>query len=557
MEKLNAVQVAELLSEIGERLELNGESRFKYKAYYKGAQALLALPIPLDEMVEQGRLQEMPGIGSVLAEKIDTLHRTGTHKTLERLREQYPAGLLQILKVPKLRREKVIQLYEQLGISTLDELEVACRANRLGEVKGFGAALQEKILKSIQFARDVGGQMHLHVATGRAGVAVEMVKDAYPRLRDVVAAGPVRRGCEIVDRITVVARGPEDQEIPTDAATPLHISPPDSYGVTLLLETGSEKHLEQLGELASSRGLSLTEEGLRKGAEWIPCPDEAAVYSALGLPYIEPELREGMGEIDTALRRNIPALVAESDIRGIIHCHTDASDGLNTLEEMAEACRAKGLQYFGVADHSQSAFYAGGLKPDRVRAQRKMVNSLNRQYESDGVPFRVFHGIESDIRPDGSLDFDEEILSLFDYVVASVHGQFAMDKESQTTRLVRAASNPFTTVLGHMTGRLLLSRPGYEVDVEKVLKACAEHGVAVEINANPHRLDVDWRWHRLGLELGCLFSINPDAHSISELDLVRWGVLQARKGWIPPDRVLNTKDLSTFTIHLTNRRSLR
>jgi DNA polymerase (family 10) len=264
-----------------------------------------------------------------------------------------------------------------------------------------------------------------------------------------------------------------------------------------------------------------------------------------------------MGEIEAAQSGTLPTLVDDSDIRGIVHCHTDASDGLNTLEEMAEACRAKGMEYFGVADHSQSAFYAGGLKPDRVRQQRGLVESLNRRYAEENTPFRILHGTESDIRSDGSLDFDEETLELFDYIVASIHGQFAMDGVAQTERLIRAASNPFTTILGHMTGRLLLSRPGYEVDTEAVLKACADNGVAVEINANPHRLDVDWRFHRRGLDLGCIFSINPDAHSLSELDHVRWGVLQARKGWIPPDRVLNTMTLDEIMNHLRARRARR
>ena len=547
MAKLNAVQVAELLNEIGERLELAGESRFKFKAYYKGAHALLSVPIPLEDLVEDRRLQEIPGIGAVLADKIETMHRTGTHRTLERLREQYPIGLLQVLKVPKLRREKVIQLYEQLGISTLEELEQACRDNRLAGVKGFGPALQDKILHSIQFARDSGRMMHLHVATGRAGVAVEMAKDAFPELTEVVAAGPVRRGCEVVDRICIVARGQEDKEIPFTGEAPLHISPPDLYGLALLFETGSDAHLKQLQILAGSRGLRLQKDGLWKGDTRIPCPNESSVYQALAIPTIEPEMREGRGEIEAAVSGSLPALVADSDIRGIVHCHTDASDGLNTLDEMAEACRERGLEYFGVADHSQSAFYAGGLKPDRVLAQRKLVDTLNSRYEDEGIPFRILHGIESDIRPDGSLDYDDEILALFDYIVGSIHGQFAMDREAQTERLVRAAANPYITILGHMTGRLLLSRPGYDVDVEKVLQACAEHGTAVEINANPHRLDVDWRWHQRGLDLGCNFSINPDAHSISELDHIKWGVLQARKGGISAARVINTRSVLSFT----------
>ena len=291
---LDAVQVAALLNEIGERLELAGESRFKFKAYYKGAQALLSAPLPLSDLIEQNRLTQIPGIGAVLAEKIETLHRTGTHKTLERLREQYPAGLLQMLKVPKLRREKVIQLYEQLGIATLEELEAACLQDRLATAKGFGAALQAKILQSIQFARANAGRMHLHTAWGRAGVAVEMVKDAHPNLEDVTAAGPIRRGCEIVDRIAIVASGTVESE----PGASLVVAPPETFGIRLLLETGSEAHISALQQRAESQGLSLSGSGLARGDNSIACPTEKHVYDALGLPFIEPELREGMGEIE-------------------------------------------------------------------------------------------------------------------------------------------------------------------------------------------------------------------------------------------------------------------
>ncbi len=235
-------------------------------------------------------------------------------------------------------------------------------------------------------------------------------------------------------------------------------------------------------------------------------------------------------------RDSLPALVTGHDIRGLLHCHTDFSDGANTLEEMAEATRARGYEYFGVADHSRTARYAGGLSVERVRQQHELVDALNAEYRGN---FRILKGIESDILEDGSLDYPEEVLASFDFIVASVHSRFGLDPETQTQRIVRAVSNPFTTILGHMTGRLLRRREGYQIDIERILRACADHGVAVEINANPHRLDLDWRWHQRGLELGCMFSINPDAHTVEELDLTSWGVLAARKGGIPPDRVLN------------------
>jgi DNA polymerase (family 10) len=268
----------------------------------------------------------------------------------------------------------------------------------------------------------------------------------------------------------------------------------------------------------------------------VPCADEADVYAALGLPVIAPELRESGKEVLLAARGRLPALVEAADIRGILHAHTDASDGGNTLAQMAAATQKRGYQYFGVADHSQSAHYAGGLTPEEILAQHREADALNARF---GDGFRIFKGIESDIRPDGSLDYPDALLEKFDFVVASIHSQFRLDKAAQTKRMLRAVAHPATTILGHMTGRMLLNRPGYEVDIAAVLKACAAHGVAVEINANPHRLDLDWRWHQTALKYGCMLSVNPDAHSTAELDLMRWGLAMARKGGVPADRVLN------------------
>jgi DNA polymerase (family 10) len=279
---------------------------------------------------------------------------------------------------------------------------------------------------------------------------------------------------------------------------------------------------------------------------------EREIYNALDLAFIEPELREGRGEIALAQKRQLPSLIRAENIRGILHAHTTASDGVNTLKQMAEATRKRGYCYFGVADHSKSAHYAGGLSIEEIIAQHQLIDELNAQY---GDQFQIFKGIESDILPDGSLDYHYEVLARFDFVVASVHGQFRKDRASQTERILRAVGNPYTTILGHMTGRQLLRRPGYDVDIDAVLAACAEHGVAVEINANPWRLDLDWRWHQRGLELGCMFSINPDAHSTTEIDLTKWGVAMARKGGVPPERVLNALDLCCFRAYLAERKT--
>jgi DNA polymerase (family 10) len=318
-----------------------------------------------------------------------------------------------------------------------------------------------------------------------------------------------------------------------------------------MLATGSEKHLEQLRELAAERGMRLDETGLHFGRKTIARKEEE-IYGALGLQFIEPELREGLGEIALAKNNRLPRLVTDADIRGILHAHTDRSDGVDTLKAMADATRRRGYVYFGVADHSQSAHYAGGLSLEEIFEQHAEIAGLNNHY---GERFRILKGIESDILSDGSLDYPDEVLARFDFVVASVHSRFKLGRKEQTDRVLRAIANPRTTILGHMTGRQLLRRPGYDVDVERILRACAEHGVAVEVNANPWRLDLDWRWHQRALELGCMMSINPDAHSTSEIDLTHWGVEMARKGGVPTERVLNCLDLRQLLAYLSQRRS--
>ena len=322
------------------------------------------------------------------------------------------------------------------------------------------------------------------------------------------------------------------------------------YGITLLLATGSSAHLDQLTSLARSNGLALDEKGLRRARTIVASQSEEDLYRALGLPFIPPELREGKGEIERAQADELPSLVTDTDIRGVLHAHTNLSDGVDTLEAMAEATRVRGYQYFGVADHSRSAHYARGLSIDEIAAQQAEIDDLNRK---NGGHFRILRGIESDILADGSLDYPDEVLANFDFVVASVHSRFRLDREAQTERIIRAVMNPRTTILGHMTGRQLLRRPGYDVDIPRVLAACARHGVAVEINANPWRLDLDWRWHQTALDLGCMMSVNPDAHSTREIDLMHWGVEMARKGGVPKARVLNCLSLAKIASYLAAR----
>ena len=333
----------------------------------------------------------------------------------------------------------------------------------------------------------------------------------------------------------------------------MHVTDRSHYGAALLSATGSAAHLEALSARAKSKGYRLDDLGLWRGAKIIASKTEEEIYAQLGMAFVAPELREGTDEVERAVNGKLPELVGDRDIRGILHAHTDSSDGVDTLAAMAQATRQRGYQYFGVADHSKSAHYAGGLSIEEVAQQHREIEKLNKR---SGADFRIFKGIEADILVDGSLDYPDEILARFDFVVASVHSRFQLDPKEQTQRIVRAVANPHTTILGHPTGRQLLRRPGYDVDVETVLKACARHGVAVEINANPWRLDLDWRWHRRALELGCTMSINPDAHSTDEIDLVRWGVAMARKGGVPADRILNCLALRDFTGYLRTRKSV-
>jgi DNA polymerase (family 10) len=513
---------------------------------------LATLALPLDVLIAEGRLTEIPGVGDAIADIITKLHRTGSHPSLEKLRKEIPAGVLEMLTVPGLRPEKILRLYKDLGITSLAELEAAAKEDRIRKTKGLGAALQTKILQNLAIARSGQGRLHMHRAAALLEHAVESLRRARPELKRLTVAGDFRRGCELVGDYAIVAEAPAGKKpaLVESGGLRVHVADRGHFGAVLMHATGSAAHLEGLRVLAQQQGMSLQPDGLHKGRS-VVAANEEDIYRALGLSFIEPELREGRSEIERALEGKLPKLVTDRDLQGILHCHTDASDGTETLEAMAKATRERGFEYFGVADHSKSAHYAGGLSIEQIEEQHHEADRMNKK---SGKDFRILKGIESDILADGSLDYPDEVLDRFDFVVASIHGRFKLDRMAQTGRLLRAISNPHTTILGHMTGRQLQRRPGYDIDVEKVLRACARHGVAVEINAHPWRLDLDWRWHQAALDLGCMMSINPDAHSIRELDHMHWGVEMARKGGVPADRVLNAMSLAQIQEHLRRRR---
>jgi DNA polymerase (family X) len=549
MPERNAAEVADLLEEIGRRAAFESSNPYKAKAYVRAAESLRRLVRPLGELVREGALQTIPGVGAAIAKRIEPLHRGDTDESLERMRAKLPAGLLGLLAIPRLRPGTILKLNHLLEVTSVEDLVAACREGRVAATKGLGAALERKILQGLKIASEGEGRLRMNPAQAILDQTIAELKRLRPALRKITIAGDLRRACELVFDLRLVAVDPKATAVAEERFGPvtLHTGPAARYGAMLLHATGSERHLAQLSALARKQGLSLNRDSLRRGARKVSTPREKDIYKALGLSFIPPELREGTDETALAAKDALPELVALKDLRGLVHLHTDFSDGANTLEEMAEGA-------LGVADHSQSAHYAGGLKLDAIDTQHEMIDTLNRRYRGR---FRILRGIESDILADGSLDYPPDVLKRFDFIVASVHSRFKMTRGEQTKRIITAVSNPYTTILGHMTGRQLLRRPGYDVDVEAILKACAKHGVAVEINGSTWRLDLDWRWHRKALELGCMLSINPDAHSIAELDLVRWGLAVARKGGVPRDRVLNALSLKHILQHLRDRAASR
>jgi DNA polymerase (family 10) len=556
MDKPDAAAVAKTLQELAQRMELEGGNPYRARAYARAAENLSLSPEPLDRLIKEGRLTEIPGIGDAIAAVITKLHHTGQHSGLEAMREKTPEGVLAMLRIPGLKVDRIRKLYSDLGIASVEALEEAVRTDRLATLKGYGPAFQAKVLQGIEMSRPPQGR-HIHRAAAAIDYAITEVKRLHPDWQQITPAGEFRRACELVSGLSLVAVDPKlrskDKTEQGDQLA-IHITSREHYGIALLLATGSDQHIAALRARAAKRGCTLDETGLHKKTRLLASKTEEDIYKALGLPFIAPELRETGTEVERAAAGELPELVTAEDLRGVLHAHTNESDGADTLEQMAKATRQRGYAYLGLTDHSQTAHYAGGLKADEVLTQQKKIEKLNKTL---GAKFHVFKGIESDILGDGSLDYPDNILDRFDLVIASVHSKFRMPEKEQTNRIIKAIENPHTTILGHVTGRQLLRRPGYEVDMERILKACAKHGVAIEINAHPWRLDMDWRWCERALELGCMFSIDPDAHSTDEIDNLKWGVLMARKGGVPKDRVLNAFDLAQFTAHLEARKAGR
>ena len=575
-------EIAAALEEIGTLLELKGESSFRTMAYHNAARALSQFEGDFQEHVQTGRVGEIRGIGASLAEKIHELAETGELPQLNELRAAIPPGVIAMLKIPGLGPKKVKALSEDLKLTTIDELKAACEAGTVAKLKGFGAKTQAKILEGIGFLGTIGQRVRLDLALPLGEALVEQLKK-LPGVIRAELCGSLRRRRETAKDIDILISSadakpimeafvslPEVMQVVAHGETKssivaamtvdrekvilnadLRVVADECFPFALHYFTGSKEHNVRLRSRAIDQGLSLNEYGLKGEGRDVKCATEADIFAALGLEYIPPELREDTGEIEAAEKKKLPHLITVKNLRGVFHNHSTYSDGNASLEEMALAAKALGLEYFGIGDHSQSLKIARGLSPEMVKKQHREIDELNARLH--GV--RILKGIESDILDDGSLDYDDETLQSFDYVVASVHTGFNMSSEEMTARICKALAHPATTMLGHATGRLLLRRDGYKVDLDQVLKAAAKHGKMIEINAHPVRLDLDWIHVKRAKAMGIPLVINPDAHSTGELALIEFGIDVARRGWLEAADVFNTKPLAEVMKELNRRKA--
>jgi len=549
------LMIARALREMATLLEVTGREPFRARAYTRGAEALERLDADLGRLVEERRLTELAGIGPGLAAMISELHRTGRSQALEEQRQRVPAVALELRRIPRLGLTKIAALHDALGVQTIEDLEAACEAGRVRTVKGIGEKTERRILEDIRRLREPETRRVLLPEALSAAEAMRAQLSGAVGVQAVEIAGELRRWMESVDALSLVVasdrpsdtvrearRAPLLAEVtPRDTTgfngrlatgLPIRVSvvPRDAYAATLLRATGSAAHVRHLERMARGRGLRLSAE------------NEAQIYHHLGLPLIPPELRDDEGELEAAMTGTLPRdLVTAADIRGLVHCHTVYSDGRHTVEQMARAADALGMEYLTITDHSPSAAYAGGLPVDRLKAQWEEIARVQ-----ESVTVRLLRGTESDILADGGLDYPDDILEQLDVVIASIHRRHRMDADQMTRRLVRAMALPCFKIWGHALGRLVLSRPPIECRVEEVLDTIASSRAAVEINGDPRRLDLPPRWLRAARERGIRFVVSTDAHSVAEIANVRYGVAMARRGWVRRDEVLNTLPAEAF-----------
>lgn len=565
-------KVSDILEEIAVLLELKGENPFKARAYTNAARTLDNYEGEIAPLVAENRLGDLPGLGDALQQKITELVKTGRLGYYEDLRASVPAGLLEMIEIPGLGPKKIKVLHEKLKITSIAELETACKEQKLRDLAGFGAKTEEKILAGIAQARDYAKLFRYAEAWAQA----EEIREALREHEDIIqlsVAGSLRRGREVIKDLDLVASSKNPAGVMDYFVSLPGIKKVTNHGTTkssVLLETGisvdlrvvsdrefpyalhhftgSKEHNVAMRQRAIAQGRKLSEWGLfeiapgKKDEEGrlVPCRTEEDIFAALGLQYIPPELREDLGEIEAAEKNQIPRLVEWTQLRGTFHCHTNWSDGRNTLVEMAGEARELGLDYLGIADHSKSSYQANGLSEERLIEQIGLIAKFNAQMEE----FHVFAGSEVDILKDGRLDYADEIMAKLDYVVASVHNVLNQEEDEMTKRVIRAMENEYVTMLGHPTGRLLLQREASKINLEKIIDCAARTGTWIELNCSTWRMELDWRWWHRARDKGVKCVINPDAHRVSQFAMLRHGVTIARKGWLRREDVINTLSLA-------------
>lgn len=575
--------VAAVLVEIGTLLELKGENPFKTRAYHNAARTIEGLTEPLTTIVAEGRLEGIKGIGDALREKITLLVTTGRLPYYDELKSSLPPGLVELLQLQSVGPKKVKKLYEELGVDSIPSLEAACKAGRVAALDGFGEKSQSKILEAISFRQQFASRHRLSDAIAAAEPILGALRE-HPDVLRCSTAGSLRRSKEVIGDIdflassrnpravldyfveqpgvqSILARGETKASVIVGKGiqADLRVVADDEFASALAYFTGSKEHNIVMRQRAISRGLRLNEYGLfRASAETrdpalrVPCPDEESIFRELGLSYIPPELREDQGEFSAAEGNRLPRLIEWTDLRGSLHNHSDWSDGRDPLENIIAKAEELGLSYWAITDHSRASFQANGLDVARIRRQRESIRRHNEELASKGHDFRLLTGTEVDILKDG-LDFADEELAALDVVVASLHVP-SSDEAENTRRLIRAAENPWVHIIGHSTGRLLLDRDAYKVDLPAVIEACASTGTWIELNAAPARLDMDWRHWHAARDKGVRCVINCDAHRLEHFNWLRLGAGVARKGWLTKADVINTLSLAELRLALLTKR---
>jgi DNA polymerase (family X) len=558
-------QIAAALDELGDLYELDGAVQYRVLAYRTAARTVREASVSVEQLVRDRRVTELPGIGKTLEEKLQVLIDTGDMKQSQKLRAQFPSGLIAMMHLPGFGPKRARRLYDELGIDSLEKLREAAEAQQLRGLRGFGAKAEEKLLETLAAGHDgtPAPRWLLSQALPVAQQIAEALRTA-PGADKVEVAGSLRRSADAVKDLDIVATTADPpalvgalvshplvdsvgQSGEAGARVVLHsgmkvdlkIVAPDQFGNVLQHFTGSKAHNVALREAAVRRGLHVSEYGILDDAtgETLRCATEEQVYERLGLPWIPPELREGRGELEAAAAGELPELITVDDVRGDLHCHTTLSDGKQDVEAMVEAARAKGYQYLAITDHSATHGFGDNVEPDALRAQIERVRALNA--ELDG--FELLIGTETNVLPDGSVDYDEELLAQLDWVVASVHTSFGMSEADMTARMVAAIEHPYVDVIGHPTGRKIESRPPYAVEMERVIEAAARTHTMLEINASPDRRDLNEIHARAAAEAGVLIVLDSDAHSVREFDLMPFGIATARRAWLTPAQVANTR----------------